>query len=142
MANDLGKHGTQNSSIPSSETETLSTLKDDAYRKGMLHAAQLCRNEFGCGWKVAMQHSDSSGYQSGYEDACDHLSIAIEQAAVISCTPVNSLATNSMRVAELEAALRELVISPIDFDDARISYVSMQVDRNALEAARALAEKE
>lgn len=45
---------------------------------------------------------------------------------------------NQRRIVELEEALREMVNSAIDFNDPRISYVSMQVDRNALAAAQRL----
>lgn len=41
------------------------------------------------------------------------------------------------RVERLEQALRELVNSPIEHEDPRISYVVMQVDTDALADARA-----
>lgn len=62
---------------------------NESYQAGMRHAAQICRNEFNRSPEASLNHDSS--YMSGYEDACDHLSIAIEQASVISCTQVNSL---------------------------------------------------
>lgn len=53
----------------------------DSFRTGMLRAAEMCRNEFKRAPEAAEGHS--SVYMSGYEDACDHLSAVIAQAAVI-----------------------------------------------------------
>lgn len=58
------------------------------YRAGMLHAAKICKDEFNRSPYAAKDRSSS--YMSGYEDACDHLSVAIEQAAVIDCVSVSS----------------------------------------------------
>lgn len=44
------------------------------------------------------------------------------------------------RIAELKAALRDFADSPAEFEDARISYISVQVDRGALQTARELLE--
>lgn len=60
---------------------------------------------------------------------CEHCGLSISPA-----DKWNILATTTSGLAE---ALREMVNSAIDFDDPRISYVSMQVDRDALTAARA-----
>ncbi len=41
-------------------------------------------------------------------------------------------------ITQLEAALREFVDSPAEFDDERISYVTLQVDRATLRDAHQL----
>lgn len=53
----------------------------DGFRQGMLRAAEMARNEFKRAPEAAKGHD--CVYMSGYEDACDHLSVAIAQAAVI-----------------------------------------------------------
>lgn len=53
----------------------------DAFRAGMLRAAEMCRNEFKRAPDAAKGHDGV--YMGGYEDACDHLSSVIAQAAVI-----------------------------------------------------------
>jgi hypothetical protein len=70
----------------------------DQYRAGMLHAARICKNEFWHSPEVSKNHDGS--YMSGYEDACDHLSIAIEQASVIDCVAVAAGAGEARRAAE------------------------------------------
>jgi len=58
-------------------------------------------------------------------------------------TAVNSYDATQKQLAALREALGEIANSAIDFDDPRISYVSMQVDRDALaEARRLLSEEE
>lgn len=62
--------------------EDNSMSKDyDDFRAGMLRAAEIARNEFKRAPEAAKGHD--CVYMSGYEDACDHLSVAIAQAAVI-----------------------------------------------------------
>ena len=53
----------------------------DDFRAGMLRAAEMARNEYKRAPEAAKGHD--CVYMGGYEDACDHLSIAIAQAAVI-----------------------------------------------------------
>lgn len=53
----------------------------DDFRAGMLRAAEMARNEFKRAPEAAKGHD--CVYMGGYEDACDHLSVAIAQAAVI-----------------------------------------------------------
>lgn len=53
----------------------------DGFRAGMLRAAEMARSEFKRAPEAAKGHD--CVYMSGYEDACDHLSIVIAQAAVI-----------------------------------------------------------
>lgn len=53
----------------------------DGFRSGMLRAAEMARSEFKRAPEAAKGHD--CVYMSGYEDACDHLSVAIAQAAVI-----------------------------------------------------------
>lgn len=68
-------------------TERLSTQEDkpmknyDDFRAGMLRAAQMARDEFKRAPNAAKGHD--CVYMGGYEDACDHLSVVIAQAAVI-----------------------------------------------------------
>lgn len=57
------------------------TKNYDDYRAGMLRAAEMCRNEFKRAPEAAKGHD--CVYMGGYEDACDHLSSVIAQAAVI-----------------------------------------------------------
>lgn len=54
------------------------------------------------------------------------------------CESETVLAAERQRVAALEQALREMVGSGITLDDARLDYVTMQVDRTALDVARAI----
>jgi hypothetical protein len=74
------------------------------------------------------------------QDCPRHLSLGMATSAVSSLK--HRAEANEKKIARLKEALRELVISPIGFDDSRISYVSMQVDRNALEVARAALSEE
>lgn len=53
----------------------------DDFRAGMLRAADMARDEFKRAPEAAKGHD--CVYMSGYEDACDHLSVAIAQAVVI-----------------------------------------------------------
>lgn len=53
----------------------------DGFRQGMLRAAEMARNEFKRAPEATKGHD--CVYMSGYEDACDHLSVVIAQAAVI-----------------------------------------------------------
>lgn len=57
------------------------TKNYDDFRAGMLRAAEMCRSEFRRAPEAAKGHD--CVYMGGYEDACDHLSAAIAQAAVI-----------------------------------------------------------
>lgn len=71
----------------SAGSERLSTQGDkpmknyDDFRAGMLRAAEIARDEFKRAPEAAKGHD--SVYMGGYEDACDHLSVVIAQAAVI-----------------------------------------------------------
>jgi hypothetical protein len=40
------------------------------------------------------------------------------------------------RIVELESALREVGQSGVEFDDERLGYVSVQIDRDVWEAVR------
>ena len=53
----------------------------DGFRAGMLRAAEMARNEFKRAPEAAK--GDDCVWMGGYESACDHLSVAIAQAAVI-----------------------------------------------------------
>lgn len=53
----------------------------DGFRSGMLRAAEMARSEFKRAPEAAKGHD--CVYMGGYEDACDHLSAVIAQAAVI-----------------------------------------------------------
>lgn len=57
------------------------TKNYDDFRAGMLRAVEMCRNEFKRAPEAAKGHD--CVYMGGYEDACDHLSAVIAQAAVI-----------------------------------------------------------
>jgi hypothetical protein len=48
-----------------------------------------------------------------------------------------TLEQRTERIAQLEAILREFVECPIEFQDERVRYVTMQIDRGILEDARA-----
>jgi hypothetical protein len=62
------------------EDDTM-TKDYDGFRAGMLRAAEMACNEFKRAPEAAKGHDCI--YMSGYEDACDHLSVVIAQAAVI-----------------------------------------------------------
>jgi len=65
----------------SSQEDTSMTKDYDGFRAGMVRAAEMIRDEFKRAPEAAKGHD--SVYMSGYEDACDHLSVVIAQAAVI-----------------------------------------------------------
>jgi hypothetical protein len=65
-----------------------------------------------------------------------------DELAELMVKATNSYDATQTQLGELREALRELVNSAIEFDDPRISYVSMQVDRGALAFARALLSQE
>lgn len=48
-----------------------------------------------------------------------------------------TLEQRTERIAQLEAILQEFVECPIEFQDERVRYVTMQIDRGILEDARA-----
>lgn len=61
--------------------DNLMSTNYDGFRVGMLRAAEMARNEFKRAPEAAKGHD--CVYMGGYEDACDHLSAIIAQAAVI-----------------------------------------------------------
>jgi hypothetical protein len=65
----------------SGQEDTSMTKDYDGFRAGMLRAAEMARNEFKRAPEAAKGHD--CVYMSGYESACDHLSVIIAQAAVI-----------------------------------------------------------
>jgi hypothetical protein len=97
---------------PAAESTELRVVRDEHYRAGMLHAAEICRNEFSRSWEVSKNHDGS--YMSGYEDACDHLSIAIEQASVISCARAAATAPAALEALLTEGAAEEIATAIVD----------------------------
>lgn len=67
------------------EDKAMSKNYDD-FRAGMLRAAEMARNEFKRAPEAARGHD--CVYMGGYEDACDHLSAVITQAAIIDCVRI------------------------------------------------------
>lgn len=53
----------------------------------------------------------------------------------------DGLATKLNERAELIAALNEFLVSGVEFDDPRMGYVVMQIDRDAIKDARALLDR-
>lgn len=58
----------------------------DAFRAGMLRAAEMARDEFKRAPEAAK--GEDCVWMGGYESACDHLSVVIAQAAVIDSVPI------------------------------------------------------
>ena len=103
----------------------------DGFRAGMLRAAEMARNEFKQAPEAAKGHD--CVYMSGYEDACDHLSAVITQAAVI----------DSVRPAGAQPDWRYHIslLLPEGIEDAALLKV-FQVVEHELRLARAPSDTE
>lgn len=85
----VGQLGTQDETVSgfnsperlSHQGDNSMTKNYDDFRAGMLRAAEMARDELKRAPEAAQGHD--CVYMGGYEDACDHLSLVIAQAAVI-----------------------------------------------------------
>jgi hypothetical protein len=116
-----------------SSQEVNSMTRDyDGFRGGMLRAAEMARNEFKQAPEAAKGHD--CVYVSGYEDACDHLSVVIARAAVI----------NSVRPAGAQPDWQyhiSLLLPDGEVEDAALLKI-FQVVEHELRLARAPSDTE
>jgi hypothetical protein len=109
------------------EDDTM-TKDYDGFRAGMLRAAEMACNEFKRAPEAAKGHDCI--YMSGYEDACDHLSVVIAQAAVI----------DSVRIAGAQPDWQyhiALLLPENGVDDTALLKIYQVVEREIRRAVRA-----